>query len=82
MNDNEQFIKNVAQGLVERFDAVQILVTWEEEGETQYHYVGFGNLFARIGMARDFVDATEQEEFSGKLAKAIGDRDEGEDEAF
>jgi hypothetical protein len=82
MKDNEQFIKDVAQGLIERFDAVQIMVTWEEEGDTQYHYIGFGNLFARIGMARDFVDSSEQEEFSGKLAQAIGDRDDDDDQIF
>jgi hypothetical protein len=37
------------------FEHAQIMVTWNEEGETRECSSGHGNLHARISMARDFV---------------------------
>jgi len=42
--------------LKEHFDAVQILATWNEEGETRIMRPGFGNWYARQGMAHEFTD--------------------------
>lgn len=35
---------------------VQILVTWDEEGNTETVNIGAGNWYARIGMAREFLE--------------------------
>ena len=42
--------------LSEHFDAGQILLTFQEDGYTRRCVMGFGNFYARIGMAREFIE--------------------------
>jgi hypothetical protein len=44
-----------AEQLGEQFDAVQILVTWNENGLTRDLFRGRGNVHARLHMAQDYI---------------------------
>ncbi len=48
----ERFLLEVG----EHCDAVQVLATWNEEGESQRHASGKGNWYARTGMALEFLE--------------------------
>lgn len=52
----EIYIQKVATELGEHFDAVQILVSWNEESSTMMEASGAGNWYARQGMAREFLN--------------------------
>jgi hypothetical protein len=41
--------------LTEHFDTVQILTTYQEDGNTFRCFKGAGNLYARIGMVHEFL---------------------------
>lgn len=42
--------------LSEHFDAVTIQATIVQNGETMYYSTGSGNVFTRMGMAKQFLD--------------------------
>jgi hypothetical protein len=59
MKDREEVerLDTIAAQLMERYDAVQILVTWSEDGDTFSLYRGRGNVFARQRMAEEYAQA-------------------------
>lgn len=50
------FVDEFVAKLGEQFDAVQILVSWNEDSKTRDLYRGCGNVHARLNMARDFIE--------------------------
>lgn len=48
-------LEKVASELGEHFDAVQIMVSFNEDGESIAMNRGTGNWYARIGMAREML---------------------------
>lgn len=50
-----KMVDKCATELGEYFDAVQILVTWNEESRTLDLVCGSGNWYARQGLAREFI---------------------------
>lgn len=85
-----QLVERTAKELGEHFDAVQILACGADPdrgGGTYFRvYEGSGNWFARVQMARDFVeiDAAQRiaESISDELNKSHpgDDEDDGEDD--
>lgn len=57
MNDNQHhdLVRKFARDLGEHFDAVQVLVTWNEEGISKDFACGSGNWYARQGLAHEFI---------------------------
>lgn len=53
--ENDQLLTKVAHQLAEKFECVQIFVSWQESGLTEIRRVGRGNWYARIAMADEFV---------------------------
>lgn len=53
----EMFLEKAVNGLMEHFDAVQILVTWtdENDGGTFGKTWGAGNHYARIALMREYL---------------------------
>jgi hypothetical protein len=75
----EKLIQTTAQNLAEHFDAVQILVSWTEEGATFHTKRGCGNWYARQGMCHAFV----QEDIANDNARIMAEhmnRDEDDEE--
>jgi hypothetical protein len=66
-----QVLEKALHELGEHFEAVQILATWVEEGETQRAFRGTGNYYARLGMAHDFIQEDAAVESANQLAKKI-----------
>lgn len=52
----EEMVQLAAVKLGEHFDAVQILVSWNEENSSICVKRGCGNWYARKGMAHEFID--------------------------
>ncbi len=79
---NEQIqllVENAARDLSEHFDAVQILVSWNEESISKNLYSGAGNWYARQGMAHDFINQDVAQENARQLgAKIQPPPDDGE----
>lgn len=65
--------------LGEHFDAVQIMVSWNEESTTQSISRGSGNWYARQGMAHEFVNKDMAQENAHQIAARIGMSEEDED---
>lgn len=58
-------------------DTAQILVTMmRSDGSTGSSQAGSGNWFARVELARTFVEKHENQNFAREVAKAIKDDDE------
>lgn len=54
--ERKKLVDLAANQLGEHFEAVQILVSWTEEGYTHSYSHGAGNLYARHGLAQEFRD--------------------------
>jgi len=57
-----ELINKTASDLGEHFDAVQILVSWNDNGQTTASYSGCGNWYARQGMAHEFINSDVAQE--------------------
>ncbi len=72
-----RLVEGVATQLSEHFDAVQILVSWNEEAICKNLYAGAGNWYARQGMAHDFINQDVAQEnakqISAKLEPPLDD---------
>lgn len=66
-----EIVSKAAAGLGEHFDHVLILTTWDESGESRSVQCSEGNLFARRGLARAFLDNDAAEASANKIADAI-----------
>lgn len=51
-----RMVDEQAAKLGEHFEACQILVSWNENGETKSIYSGCGNWFARMGMLHEMIE--------------------------
>ena len=78
--ESEDICQKALDILGEHYDAVQIMVTWNEESITKWSKLGSGNWFARIGMAHEFIADSEQEDMAEKLAGAIATQDGWDEE--
>jgi hypothetical protein len=68
----EKHLERLAADLGEHFDAIQIMVSWEKEGGGTYcTKKGFGNWFARQGMAHDFILANGAQEHAAALSAQL-----------
>lgn len=77
---NEQLLRECAERLGEHFDAVQILVSWNEEGLSKMRKMGAGNWYARQGMAHEFINADIAQENAHQIAEKLSPPDsEGDD---
>lgn len=75
----EKFIDAHCAQIAEHFDAVQILVTdLDKDGNTTYCFRGTGNFFARVGMAKAFLD--QDRAINEENAVAIDFDDDAEEE--
>jgi len=72
---------NAIAKLMEHMDNVQILMSWEEDGETAFVSHGAGNWFARTGQAQRWLNDCHD----SVLVQSIGEElnceiDEGDDD--
>lgn len=79
-----ELVDRIAAQLGEQFECVQILVsTCLENGKgTESVYSGFGNWFARQGMARDFVTKDDASTHAKHLADRLDPPPQDESEAW
>lgn len=78
MNEDEAIahLSKVCLAQKEHFDAIQMFVTWQHNGETYGVCVGDGNWHARVGMSHDFLDRVKARIISEKLAEKLNPPDE------
>ncbi len=73
-------LEQTAAKLGEHFDAVQILVSWNENGTTSLAKRGTGNWYARQGMAHEFITSDIAQDTAVQIAERLNPpRDDGED---
>ena len=72
----ETLLEDVAAKLGEHFDAVQILVSWNEEGASFLAKRGAGNWYARQGMAHEFITSDIAQDAAEQLAVKLREHDE------
>lgn len=70
-NDLVSFIDAEVAKILEHVDAVQILVSWNEQAISKNLYRGGGNWFARQGMAHDFINQDVAQENAKQLADKL-----------
>jgi hypothetical protein len=77
----EKLIQTTAQKLGEHFDAVQIMVSWTENGATYCSKRGCGSWYARQGMAHEFIQQDIANDNARIMAEHMNrDEDDGEDD--
>ena len=86
MTEDEQhkqedaMVAAAAARLSEHFDGVQVLVCRPMPGGgTVSFYHGYGTIFSRLGMAKDFVDKVTFDGQANQIAEALADRLNSED---
>lgn len=82
MTDEERtrIAEIAAAQLGEHFDAVQILVSWNEEATTRCLKRGCGNWYARQGMAHEFVNAELAEEYAQRVRDVLPEPERPDDD--
>lgn len=72
----EEALRRAVDLLGEHFDAVQVLVSYNEDGLTRCRHLGGGNWYARQGMAHDFIKCDDAQEVARQIAGAIQPSDD------
>lgn len=67
----EKIIEEAVAKLGEHFDAVQVLVSWVDEGATHFMPRGSGNWYSRQGMAKAYTDREISSETADQLASRL-----------
>lgn len=77
MTDNElrDLVDSAVTKLSEHFDAVQIHVSWsaDQTANTRFMYRGSGNVFARQGMAADYLESGRQWDSANILVEKMNE---------
>lgn len=74
----EKMVNGAVDRLGEHFEAVQILVSWQDEGATFSLFRGTGNWFSRQGMAQSFINNDVAQDNARQIAEQLepGDDDD------
>ena len=75
----EKLCEEFAAKLGEHFEAVQILVTWSEDGLSMCTKRGTGNWYARMGMAREFLICDQAQTNADEIGRVLPKDDDGDD---
>lgn len=67
----EKLLEKIARELGEQFDAVQLMVSWNQEGMTYCTKRGAGNWYARQGMAHEFIQQDIAQEHANRIASKL-----------
>jgi hypothetical protein len=70
-NNANAILSSAVERLGEHFDAVQILVSWNEQGQSHCMKSGAGNWYARQGMAHEFINQDVAQENAFQLANKL-----------
>lgn len=65
------YLDKIASSAGEHFDSVQVLVSWNEDGKTRDYFTGTGNFYARLGMAREFIQRDVAQESARQIGEAL-----------
>lgn len=68
-------VEKAVESLGEQFEAVQILATLSDEDGSYAFRIGAGNIYARLGLARDFIEKDRFLDQAQAIAKALGSDD-------
>lgn len=76
--DKEKLVDTALHQLGEHFSAVQILVSWQKEGDggTLDLFSGTGNWYARQGMAHEFIRRDNAQVHARELRQELKSGDE------
>ncbi len=66
-----KILEEAAMRVGEHFDAVQILATWNEQGETRSLNRGTGNWYARQGLAHAFINFDANQDAAVQIAAQL-----------
>ena len=69
--DKENAMAEACRILGEHFDHYQILTSWNEQGQTYSKNAGGGNWYARLQMARTFIERDVSQERAHELSQII-----------
>ena len=77
----ESLAENFVAKLGEHCDAVQIMLSWNENGQTYCLKRGCGNWYARQGMAHEFINEDIAADTARQIASSINppDSDDGDE---
>ena len=67
----DKMLEKIAANLGEHFEAVQLLVTWTEDGGTYCAKRGIGNWYARKGMAQEMINHDVAQENAQQMAEMM-----------
>lgn len=74
--EKQRLIECALNTLREHFDAVVILSTWTDADGTALISRGSGNYYARLGMAKEFIDKDQAQTGAHEIKEALdGDED-------
>lgn len=68
-------VQPMLETLGEHCDAIQIMMTWNEDGNTHRYKIGAGNWYARQGMAHEFINEDQAQTNAREISEAINPPD-------
>jgi hypothetical protein len=69
--ERKRLVEQFGEQLGEHFDAVQILVSFNEDAETTLIKHGAGNWYARQGIAHAFINSDVAQDAAEQLARRL-----------
>ena len=75
VTEKEEACRKALAILQQHFDAVQILCSFQDSGNTNRLYSGVGNWYARQGMASEFIKDNEAQEVAVQIAHRLNPED-------
>ena len=68
--ERKRLLETCVNALMKEFEAVQILVTRQDETGTHMGESGAGNFFARKALAREFAKSDDDKDLARRIAEA------------
>jgi hypothetical protein len=69
--DSDKLLSSVVAQLGEHFDAVQVMVAWNEQGKSFTEKCGCGLWVARMGLAMEMIKEEEAQQLSVRLGDQL-----------
>ncbi len=67
----EDLINQAVNVLREHCTSVHVMVSFQEEGQTRSIHRGCGDFYARMGLAHEFIESTNQKDTAVEIASAL-----------
>lgn len=67
----DKLVEPFMEALGEHADSIQLLMTWNEDGNTHRYWIGSGNWYARKGLAMEWLEQGQAQTQAREISEAL-----------